>query len=393
MKIAFITFEYPPFVQGGAGVYSKNLTNELARLGHEIHIIVPKISGNELHSSNNGIFIHKINFINKTLLRAPSYWISLRRQFKTIEKHAGGFDIVHVNGVCDICITKKMLTTPRIITVHHLARDALEAINPTFFTRIKDFGGELGIGQYLDKKYIERAKQIIAVSEYTKRRIVMCYNVPPHKIEVIHNGWEKKNFKFSREDIDIIKDKYNIDKDKPVLLFVGRIDDKRKGLDLLFNAFKITLSKIDANLVVVGSGNQELFKHLLFSLGIDKNVVFTDYVDNQTLRIFYLMCDVYVIPSRLEGFGLTILDAMAAGKPIVATKVGAIPEILRDKENGILVDLNDIEGMSNAMCTFLQDRTLAKNIGERNKSYVKENFSWEKNAKETEKVYYQLADV
>jgi len=393
MKIAFITFEYPPFVQGGAGVYSKNLTNELARLGHEIHIMVPKISGNEIYSRSDGIFIHQINFINKTLLRAPSYWISLRRQFKTIEKCVGGFDIIHVNGVCDFGITNKMLTAPRIITVHHLAKDALEAINPTFFTRIKDLGGELGVGQYLDKKYIGKANKIIAVSEYTKRRIVMCYNVPPHKIEVIHNGWEKKIFKFSKEDICEIKDKYNIDKDKPILLFVGRIDDKRKGLDLLFNAFKITLSKIDVNLLVVGSGNQESFKHLLFSLGIEKNVIFTDYVDDQTLRIFYSMCDIYVIPSKLEGFGLTILDAMAAGKPIVATKVGAIPEIIKDKDNGILVDINDIEGMSSAICTFLQDRMLALNIGVRNAIYVNEFFNWEKNANETEKVYYQLVDV
>jgi glycosyltransferase involved in cell wall biosynthesis len=393
MKIAFITFEYPPFIQGGAGVYAENITKELARLGNEVHVITPKVDGSEEYKISNGIFIHRINFINKPLLSAPSYWIGLKKQFKIIESDVDGFDFVHGNAVSDFSITKRMVNVPRIITVHHLARDILEIINPTFLSRVKNLGGEIGMTPFIEKICIERADKIITVSEYTKRKLVSLYNIPLRKIEVIYNGEGKKNFRFSETEKSEVKEKYSISNDKPVLLFVGRINDKRKGLDFLLKAFEIVLSKIDANLVVVGSGNKEPYKRFSSSLGIGENVIFTGYVDDLTLRKFYSICDIHVVPSRLEGFGLTILDAMAAEKPIVATKVGAIPEIVKNRENGILVELNDINGMSNAICTFLQDEKLAETVGKRNANYVKEKFSWEKAAKETEQLYIQLAGV
>ncbi len=107
----------------------------------------------------------------------------------------------------------------------------------------------------------------------------------------------------------------------------------------------------------------------------------------------YAICDVYVCPSRLEGFGLRVLEAMAAGKPIVETNVGAMQEIVKSGENGILVELDDINGLSIATCTFLQNKTLAEDVGERNVNYVKEGFNWKKNAKETEQLYTQLAGL
>ena len=392
MKIAFITFEYPPFISGGAGVYAENLTKELARLGHEVHVLAPKVSVSENYNDSNGILVHRVNFKNKPLLSAPSYWIGLRSQFKIIESDVGGFDVVHGNVDSDFSLTKKMINAPRIITVHHLARDALEILNPKVLERIKNLGGEIGITPYIEKICIERADKIITVSEYTKRMLVSLYNVHPQKIKVTYNGLVGGEIEFTEKEKDEIKERYGVGEDKPVLLFVGRLDDKRKGLTFLLNAFRRMILKIDANLVVVGSGNQELYKRLSSTLGIGENVIFTGYVDDTTLAKFYSVCDVHVVPSRLEGFGLTILEAMAAGKPVVATNIGAIPEIMKNKENGILVELNDINGMSNAIYTFLQDEKLAEKVGKRNVNYVKEKFSWEKNAKETELLYMQLAE-
>jgi len=144
-------------------------------------------------------------------------------------------------------------------------------------------------------------------------------------------------------------------------------------------------------LLVVGKGDQNKARTLAISMGILDNVFFTGFVDETTLKKCYALCDVYVVPSRLEGFGLTVLEAMAASKPVVATNVGAIPEIMKDKENGILVEPNDINSMSNAIYTILQSWMLAKNVGEDNIHFMKDKFNWEKNAKETDKLYMQLA--
>jgi len=388
MKIAFITFEYPPFIQGGAGVVAEKLTKSLARLGHRVHVIAPRIAGSKEYEVDDSVFVHRVNFVNRPLLSAPSYWMSLKRRFGVIEKEIGSFDIVHANNIADFSLTKKMTKAPRVLTIHHLARSVLNTTRPTYFNRIKNLGGETGIVPYIEKICINRADKIIAVSNYTKKELILTYNVPPAKIEVIYSGMEQKSFDFTEEEKQETRDRFSICK-RPTVMFAGRLE-KRKGLSLLLQAFKQVLTKVDANLIVVGSGYQKPYKELAYSLGIVNRVIFTGYVDELSLRKLYSICDVFASSSRLEGFGLTLVEAMAAGKPIVATKVGGIPEIVKSGENGILVEVNDSDGLANGICTYLRDKKLAKNVGKRNAEYVKERFGWEKSAKEVERVYRQL---
>ena len=388
MKVAFVTFEYPPFVQGGAGVVAEKLTKGLARLGHKVHVIAPRIAGSEEHEITDSVFVHRINFVNKPLLSAPSYWINLRKRFRAIEKEIDSFDIVHGSNVSDFSLTKKITKAPRVLTTHHLARSVLNTTRPTYFNRIKNLGGEIGIVPYIEKVCINRADKIIAVSNYTKKELTSIYNVPGEKIEVIYNGMEQKSFDFNEEEKKEIRDKFGIHK-RSTVMFVGRVEE-RKGLSLLLQAFKQVLTQIDAHLIVVGSGDQKRYKQLACSLGIMNRVIFTGYVDELSLRKLYSICDVFVSSSRLEGFGLTIMEAMSAGKPVVATKVGGIPEIVNSGENGILVEVDDLDGLANGICTYLRDEKLAKDVGKRNAKYIRERFSWEKSAKKMERVYRQL---
>ncbi len=214
------------------------------------------------------------------------------------------------------------------------------------------------------------------------------YTVPLGKIEVIYNGWEEKSFAFTKEEKAEVKNRYNLTNGKPILLFVGRVDDRRKGLDILLQAFKIVTSETDAILVVAGSGNQKPYKDLSSGLSIANRVEFTGFVDDVTLRKLYSICDVYVCPSRLEGFGLTILDAMAAGKPVVATNAGGIPEVVEPGQNGFLVQSNDENELALAITHLLGDGLQAKTMGENNRKY-----SWEIAAHKTAVVYAQLANV
>ena len=140
---------------------------------------------------------------------------------------------------------------------------------------------------------------------------------------------------------------------RQILLFVGRVDDDRKGLSYLMHAFKKVVSEVDALLLIAGAGDQRACRKLAHSLGIDKEVVFAGYVDDATLGKMFHLCDVHVVPSLLEGFGLTLLEAMAAGKPTVATRVGAIPEVLGDA--GIMVAPGDCAALGAAIVGVLRD--------------------------------------
>jgi len=177
---------------------------------------------------------------------------------------------------------------------------------------------------------------------------------------------------------------------KPIILFVGRIDDPRKGLDVLIKAFKLILKEIDSQLVIVGKGNHTIYKNLVDP--IKDKIVFTGYIDDNTLKKIYSICDVYVCPSHLEGFGLTILEALAAGKPVVATNVGAIPELIHEGINGILVQKDDTFAMASAIIYFLKNPVILERNNFLNNKFNKE-FTWHSTAKEHERIYETMVTL
>lgn len=391
MKIAFISFEYPPFMIRGSTTFTVNITRELARQNNEIHVITPRLKGYDKFEIIDGVFIHRIYFINKPLMRAPSFWLSLLSEFRKIEKAAGKFDIIHANGTSDFSLYKRYTgNTPRVVSVHHLATDVIQTMKVPLFSRIKDIGGETGLLPFIEKISINRADKLITESKYTKGKLESILHVPPSKIEMIYLGWEEKQINFSQKEKDELRGSYDIDRDKPVLLFVGRIDEERKGLHTLLKAFSIASDKINAQLIVVGSGNQSTINKYLPSLGLDGKVTLTGFVKEDILQKLYAICDVYVCPSRLEGFGLTILDAMAAGKPVIATRVGAIPEIISKGENGILVPVNDENALADAIIQILGNTTKAKAVGETNRKKVLAQYKWDITTKQLVNTYMQL---
>ena len=390
MRIAFITFEYPPFIIGGAGIYAINVTRELTKLGHEVTVFTPQIGSGESIEDDGDLKICRVALNDNLPLKALQFWLKLPEAIMNIES-SNKFDIIHFNGLSYWFMKNKFSEAPNVVTIHHLVTDAIKSNNLSRISRIRDISGENSFFMpFLEKRCIKCTDKIISVSEFTKKQIVETYGINHEKINVIYNGIELDEQTFTEEDFEELKKQFSIPQ-KPIILFVGRVDDHRKGLDILLKSFKNVLDKIDCALLVVGKGNQTEARTLATSLGILDNVFFIGFVDEITLKKCYQLCDVYVVPSRLEGFGLTILEAMAVGKLVVATNVGAIPEIMKDKENGFLVEPNDINSMSNTICTVLQSWMPAKNDGEDDIHFIKDKFNWEKNAKETDKLYMQLA--
>jgi len=386
MKICFVSFEYPPLTIGGAGVYAVHITRELARLGHEIHVISPSISKHEIHSIEDDVFVHRIPILHQRFLSAPSFWFNLMRKYEAIRRDAGGFDILHGNVVSDFSLSKRWVKEPRVVTVHHLAH--LMAQHSSSLKRLLDLSGEIGVTPTIERIVITRAHKIIAVSNFTKETIVSTYNKHPSAIEVIYHGVRSEEYNIPKHEVSKLRDLLGL-RNEITFLFVGRLNDKRKNLLLLLRAFKFLLKKTThpVKLVITGSGEQSRIKALVDSLGLAKNVVLTGYIKDYQLRKIFKVCDIFVSPSVLEGFGLTLLEAMAAGKPVIATKVGGVVEVVKDPENGKLVASGDVEGLTNALMFFIENRELTEEIGEHNKRYAASMFSWEKTAKKTEQVY------
>lgn len=386
MKIAFVTFEYPPFIMGGAGIYAKMMTYELAKLGHQVVVFTPNVLGCIFKSNLYNLDIHYVSVNKKLPFKALQFWLRLPKEIKKSEE-VGQFDIIHFNGLSYWFLKSRLSKAKCIVTVHHLFKDAIKNNNLNFVSRMKDLSGENNLFlSFLENKCFKSSDKLIAVSNFTKKQIIESYHINPDKIEVVYNGIDLNLFSYTEKEIAKAKKQLNLDK-RPVILFVGRVDDPRKGLDFLLLSLKEVLNVVDVTLLVVGKGNQIEVRKFISSLGISNNVVFTGFIDENLLKIYYSLCDIYVCPSKLEGFGLTLLEAMVAGKPIVATKVGAIPEIVKENVNGILVEPDDIVSMSNAIITLLQNEDLSIDIRNVNVKYVTSNFSWAKSAKKIEEIY------
>lgn len=388
MKIAFITFQYPPFVQGGAGTYAYNLTKELARLGHEVHVITPRVAGCDKESVEEGLFVHRLSFVNKPFLAAASFWFSLRKEFPSLERRARGFDIVHSNGPVDLSLSQKVVSSPRVITLHHLTRTTLKVLKPSLFSRVKNLRGEIGIVPFIERLCMKRADRIAADSEFTKRDIVKTYGIPETSVEIIYLGVRPEEYTFSGEEKRKARTALGINS-QPMILFVGKLVP-RKGVDVLLRALPKVLKEVEVKLVLVGSGNQRDYQHLAQALGISDKIRFLGRVPGDTLRLLFSSCDLFVLPSRLEGFGAVIVEAMAAGKPVVATAVSSIPEIIESGKNGILVEGNNEGELASAIVKILSDKSLARAIEKNNIKKVRERFSWEAAARKAERLYSEL---
>lgn len=392
MKICFMSFQYPPFIFSGAGVYAMYITKELAKLEHEVHIISAGTRTREdAHFTENNIFIHRIPIIHKRFLKAPSFWLKLPRKYDEVRKSAGEFDVLHNNAESDFSLSKRRAKELRVVTIHHLAQ--LVARRVHVFRRLLDLSGETGLAPLIQRVSIARAERIIAVSNFTKNSLVSKYGIAPSKVEVVPNGVNLDDYDFPEQEIAEFRQSLGLS-DHLLFLFVGRLNDSRKNLPLLLRAYKI-LGKCKcgkpAKLLLVGHGDRSKVKKQVKSLGIERDVIILGYVDDVTLRKCYCGCDIVVSPSLLEGFGLTILEAAAAGKPVLALNRGAICEIIRDGVNGLLIDNQDPRELAAAMAFFVSHPDSAIDMGRRNRNFAK-SFSWERSARATEHVYKSLLD-
>jgi glycosyltransferase involved in cell wall biosynthesis len=179
------------------------------------------------------------------------------------------------------------------------------------------------------------------------------------------------DFKLFRKNVDVKKMKRDLNLAEDACLFgtVTRLDPI-KGNDILIEAMGRVLSRHpSARLLIVGDGSEETkLKEQCQSLNISDKVIFSGYCSN--VSDFIHVMDVFVLPSFNEGMGRVIVEAMACGKPVIASRVGGIPELVNDGEDGMLVPVRDQEALARAMASFAEDREKAVLFGQRGREKV-----------------------
>jgi glycosyltransferase involved in cell wall biosynthesis len=231
---------------------------------------------------------------------------------------------------------------------------------------------------------------IICVSKFTYNDAVKI-GFPTSKLKVIYN-WATFSDLVIKPSNSILFEIRNFS-GKPFILAVGHLIEKQKRFSLLIQAFNKLLKKGYAlNLVIVGDGpDRDTYEKYAASNNIDDKILFINNVSDENLIYLYQNCEVFVIPSYLEGMPLVLLEAMCFGKPIVATTFGGVTEVIQNGFNGFLVN-HDPCSMSNGIEKILLDAKIKASFGKASQQIASKNFS-RKNLKATVLLLERLAGI
>ena len=238
---------------------------------------------------------------------------------------------------------------------------------------------------------VKKAYRIIANSNFTKKDIMNLYGANENKIEVIYNGYNR--YLFSNIDdsrVDSVLQKYGIE--KPYLFYIGRIE-RKKNIPLLIEAFAIFKEQnkeSNHKLLLVGDASHgyDETKYMISEFDLQDDVMMPGWIDEIDVPYIFRGADAFIFPSNYEGFGLPLLQAMAAEVPIAASNITSIPEV----SDGAVLLFNPDHALmiADAIKKILFDDELRKELVEKGKKR-KEDFSWQKTAEKTLELINKLA--
>lgn len=289
------------------------------------------------------------------------------------------FDIIHANGWI-VWLLRFVKKRPAVMTDHGTEGGFLRSM-----------GGDFPLIPRLYRKHVllnmERiglgnSKRIAAVSKAIKMELVDDYGVEGDKIDVIYNGIDPYNLKYVRD----IREEFPAD---TLLLFVGRLT-KQKGLEYLLSSLTM-LKGHDYKLLIAGEGSERmsLIKKAK-ELGVDSRVVFLGNVSEKRKLELLKGSDVFVSPSLWESFGIVVVEAMAAGLPILATNAGAISEVVGD--SGVTVNPRDPDALGRALVKLIGDEAFRKKLGRNAMRRFRANFTTDSMAEKYVKFYESVLE-
>lgn len=368
MNILIISHLYYPNL-GGVEVAVNHLSKQFISKGHTVEIITSRWPKTLPKTEFvNGVKVTRLPFrlpsLNpisflKFIIRAiECIWSLFLIGRKT------KFDVINLHYVCENALYAMMLSNlmhiPLVTSIHG--------------SDIQYFALKGRLNKWIVRQCLKRSAQVIAnsnallevTSEMFGGNILENSTVIGNGVDTSKNDLSKKAFS-SRP---------------PFVLAIGRLQ-YIKGFDVLIKALAIVKKSFPSvKLILIGEGTERgALEKLSQRLGIKESVLFYGRMEHENVLKIIDICQFLVMPSRREAFGMVLIEAMSAGKAVIATNVGGIPELVIHEENGILVKSEDPDSMSSAILALIQDTQLTKKLGESGMKSIEKNFKWEQVSK------------
>jgi glycosyltransferase involved in cell wall biosynthesis len=369
IKVLMLGWEYPPYVTGGLGTHCYYLTRALAKFPVKVYFVTP----HPIHKKRGNLEIvgldvsQKFKEDGKILsygrLKKKKVELYTEKIFEIIDKY--NFDVIHSQDWPPIKAAvklKKISGKPLIQTIHSTEFDKTKKPKKRQVN--------------LERKGMQAADRVIAVSNFTKNIIVKKYGIKSRKISVIYNAVNQKKVP-AKKKIGAVK----------YILYLGRLK-YQKGMSFLIDAANIVLKKEEnVKFLIVGKGKPKYVRKLkrkIKKLGITDKIIFTGYVKDKDY--YYRKAYLFVMPSRSEPFGITPLEALINGTPVIISKQSGISEVLK---SCLKFDYWDTKDFAKKMLFLIRNKDAYDKLRRKSTKEVKE-FTWESIAKDTIEVYRKV---
>jgi L-malate glycosyltransferase len=373
LRVLLVNYEFPP-IGGGAGRGTYHLARQLAKAGHQIDVLTSRLKGQPSQAVEEGYTVYRVFSWRKGIhdcgfRGALSFVFSAIPRFLTLTKR-NQYDCIHYyfglpTGLLSL-LPGKHSRIPYLVS---LRGSDVPGYDP-FNKRLQLFHKLL---TPITRVIWKRAHAVVALSNNFKSLAEQSLN---RKFGVIPNGVETSDFPYeARRSV----------KGPLKLICVARLIE-RKGIQHIFQAIKRLKGK-DIQLTVVGEGSfhntlVELAEHLAIADRVD----FAGFCTSKEVAEKLARHDAFVLPSMAESFGMVFVEAMSSGLPIIATRIGGIPDIISE-QNGTLIESENVTELTDAIEHYYEHREQLSEIGARNRRKVEEEFSWTRVAERYEDTY------
>lgn len=377
MRIAHVTATFPPY-HGGTGNVCFHNARELVRRGHDVHVLTARAPASPRFERVDGISVHRLRPLvrvgNAPVL--PGLVGALR-----------GFDVVHLHypfiGGELTTIATRLARTPLVITYHQdvLLSGAMGLV-------------ERALRHTTGRMTLRSAERVLFTTldyghaSYAYRML----NGRHSRIDELPNGVDTETFSPGRS-ADALRARLALTGSQRVALLVAGLDRAHyfKGVEVFLRSLALQPDSIVG--VIVGDGDlRPQYAALARELGIADRVRFAGRVSNDDLPGYYRLADVTVLPSTTmgEAFGLVLIESMASGTPVVATKLPGVRTVVSGGDDGLLVDPGDVSGLASAVGRILNDESLRRALGERGRAKAEDRYAWTRIGDRLEAIYLQL---
>lgn len=388
MKVGLFTDQFYPYISGVV-TSIKMLYEGLSELGHEVYIF-SSIDEEKVASCEE---LKNFNFIN---LPGKPYPFKDLKDYRYIKKpkkllrviEPYHLDIIHVhtefNSAKIARVIGKALGIPIVHTLHTLYEDYLRYVSPFFDKHFHNI-----MFRTLAKMFVRSISRASTIEIVPTKKVLSLSKryYMEGDIRVIPTGIELDRFspeRYSQEEKDALKEKLGIPKNAFVFGYIGRTSAE-KGIDIIIRAFSRLKERKNSVLLIVGGGPQlESLKNLAEYHNIMEDTIFTGFIENDHIPIYYQICDIFVNASKSETQGLTYIESLASALPLLVQKDDCIEDVIEDYYNGIYFDGE--EELAIKMEEIRKAPSALKNI-KANTMKSCEKFSKEHYAKSVETLY------